>query len=141
MEIDTGLFEREFAILEDASHLGFNISNDVLILHLQNFARKYGIPVSHEVDVPFVIAADLFEPIGKLLPLGKQLLKPRERARHGIASRVDDFGIWQNKMDESDVPKVVRHFIGEPWRTFMMNFRILHISVAEFSQLVAGKLF
>jgi hypothetical protein len=56
--------------------------------------------VSHQLEIGPVVAGNILDAIGELLPSGKQLLQVAKAARHGFASRVDDFGIRHHEMDE-----------------------------------------
>jgi hypothetical protein len=60
-----------------------------------------------------IVAGDVIDAIGELLPRGEQLLEIAEAARHRLAPRVDDPGIRKNQVNETDVPEIVRHLVDE----------------------------
>jgi hypothetical protein len=48
-----------------------------------------------------IVAGDVIDAIGELLPRGEQLLEIAEAARHGIPSGIDNLGVWQHQVDET----------------------------------------
>ena len=76
-------------------------------------AGKYRVPVAHQLEVRAVVARDVFQAVGEHLALGEQLLEVAEAAGHGVAARVDDPGVRQHQMNQTDVPEVVRHLVDE----------------------------
>src|SRR5450631_932071 len=67
----------------------------------------------HQLQIHPVIAGDVLDAVGKFLSGCEQLLEIAEAAGHRFAARVDDFGIGQNQVDESDMPEIVRHLVDE----------------------------
>jgi hypothetical protein len=62
----------------------------VPIAHL---SRKYPVAVSHQLEIRPVVARDVLDVVGELLPTGKQLFQVAEAARHGLAADIDDPGL------------------------------------------------
>ena len=60
-----------------------------------------------------VVAGDVLDAVGELLPEGEQLLEIAEAAGHRIAPRIDDLGIRQDQMNQSEVPEIIRHLVDE----------------------------
>src|ERR1700730_3031322 len=71
VEIDARRFEIEIAEIQDAAHIRLEILDDVFVLYAQYLARKRLVPVRHQVDIHTVIAGDVLDAVGELLPGGK----------------------------------------------------------------------
>src|ERR1700735_2275709 len=83
------------------------------MMHPQYTSRQHRVPVPHEFQVIAVVARDTLQAVGEFLALRKQLLEVTEATGHGFAPRIDDNGAGQDAMDQTNVPKVVRHFVDE----------------------------
>src|SRR6185312_15095816 len=101
--------EFEAAMLEDAPHVAFEVIDERLVLDAQDLAGQHHVPVSHQAHVGLVVAADVIEAVGELLPAGEELFEIAEAAGHRLTARIDDRRVWQNEMQQPDVPEVVRH--------------------------------
>src|SRR5256886_16378521 len=105
--------ERQFAELEQAPDAAFKILDDVLVMDAQHPTRQHSIPMLHELEVSAVVAGDVLDAVSELLAAGVQLLEVPETAGHRLAARVDDLGVRQHQMNETDVPGIVRHLVDE----------------------------
>src|SRR5579872_7490237 len=85
---------------------------------------KHRVPVSHQLKIGPVVAGDILDATGELLPTGKQLLQVAETARHRFAPHVDDFGVRHHEMDQPDVAEVVRHLVDEEWLMPTVSARV-----------------
>src|SRR5256885_2474395 len=55
----------------------------------------------------------VFDAVGEFLAVREQLLEVTETAGHRLAPRVDDPGVGQHQVDESEGPGIVRHLVDE----------------------------
>jgi hypothetical protein len=94
----------------------------------------------HHLQVTGVVARNVLDAIGELLAGGEQLLEVAETARHRIAPRVDDFGIRQNEMNQTNVPGVVGVLVDEARFTGPIAARIGKIAVAEAFEILPAEL-
>ena len=69
----------------------------------------------HQAHVLPVVGADLLQAIGELLPLAPKLLEAAEATSHGVPPGVDHLCIGQDQLDQTNMEKVVRHFVDEVW--------------------------
>jgi len=60
----------------------------------------------HEFHIHPVIASDVVDAIGELLPGGEQLLVVAEAAGERVSARIDDLGVGQDQMNEPEMPTV-----------------------------------
>ena len=97
MEVETGLFEGQAAVIQYATNLGFQVPDHIFILHIQYSTRHYFVPVVHKSLILKVILAKLSEIIGKGLALGKQLLVAAKTTVQGVTAGVDDLGVGQSE--------------------------------------------
>src|SRR5882724_11586378 len=139
VELDAALFELEFAELEDAAHIRFEIAHHILVLDAQYPAGKRAIPMRHELRIHPVVASDVIDAIGELLPGGEQLLVVAEAAGERVSARVDDLGVGQDQMNEPEMPKVVRHLVDEEGLAFAVYFRVAEISFSEAREVFRGE--
>ena len=84
--------------------------------------------------------ADLFQPVGELLPLCEQLLEAGEAAIHRIAPCIDDGRIRQDQPYQADMPEIVRHLVDEERRTLPMDAGVGDILLAKTGQLLGGQI-
>ena len=108
VELDTRRLEWQAAVVEDPAHAALEIFQHVLVLDPQDPAGQYLVPVRHHRHIGAVVAADVTQAVGKLMPGGEQLLEVREAAVHCIAPRVDDARIGEYQLDERDVAERAR---------------------------------
>ena len=87
--------------------------------------------MSHQLEIGTVVASDVLNAVGELLPSGKQLLQIAEAARHGLSPHVNDFGVRHHEMDEPDVEEVVRHLVDEEWLIAAIGARVGQVALAE----------
>ena len=110
------------------------------MLHSQDLAGQHAIPVGHEIDVIGIVVADLGQSVGKLLPLREQLFEAGKAAVHRRAARIDDSGVGQDELDQSDMPEVVGHLVDEERRTAAMDPRVFDEFGSEGCKLLAAQI-
>ena len=71
VKIDARLLERQIAEFQNPSDLGFEILDDVLVLHSKHEARQYPVPVIHQFNVFPVVVPDQLEAVREFLPLAE----------------------------------------------------------------------
>src|ERR1700692_1242155 len=97
------------------------------MVHAQDLPGEHGVPVLHELNIAPIIAGDVVKTVRKLLAASEKLLEITEAAGHRLASRVDDLRVRQNKVDEADVAKVVRHLVDEERLSRFKYLRIVDV--------------
>src|SRR5580692_10692200 len=102
MELDAARLEVESAKIENPAHVALVVVDEVLMPDLQYLAGPGLVPVRHQINIHAVVAADVIDAVGKLLPRGEQLLQVAEAARHRFAPCIDDLGVRQHQMDEAE---------------------------------------
>src|SRR5215467_4134890 len=48
-----------------------------------------------------------------------------------MATHVNDLGVRQHEMDETDVAEIVRHFVDEEWLSLTVSARVADVTLAE----------
>jgi hypothetical protein len=71
--------------------------------------------VSHRLEIGRVVARNVADAVGELLPAGKTAASGCLTARHGLAPHIDDLAFRQQEMDKSDVTEVVGHLVDKEW--------------------------
>ena len=94
-------------MLQDAGYLTLKIGNRLLVMHVQYFAWQNLIPVIHRQAILFVVLRQIKEVIGEILTVTEQLLVISKTSIKRVASRINDFRIWQNKVKLSDEGEIV----------------------------------
>src|SRR5580700_11681529 len=107
VEPQASLLEGQSAVLQQAAHLGFRVLDQRLVEHTVYAARQLRIEVRHESDVVVVIASEVLEVIGEALPARKVLLEAGEAASERMAPDIDDAGVGQDQLNQSDIETVV----------------------------------
>ena len=90
-----------------------DILDHILMMNAKDLSGKNIIPMPHELQIGSIVARDILEAVGELLPLREQLLEIAEAARHRLAPRIDDPGVRQHQVDEPQVPEIVGHLVDE----------------------------
>ncbi len=106
----------------------------------QHFARQRLVPMLHQLEVSAVVAADIFDAVGELLPTREQLLEVPEAAGHGLTARVDDLRIRVHEVDKTDVPEIVRHLVDEPRLSGPIDPGVVQIFVGEAQEFCGRQL-
>src|SRR5207249_2922267 len=135
VELDARGLEFELAIVEQAANIAFQVIHQVLVLHAQHPPGQDGIPVPHELQVGTVVARDVFDAVGEFLAVREQLLEVTETAGHRLAPRVDDPGVGQHQVDESEVPEIVRHLVDEACLAGAVDTCIAQVLLAEAAKI------
>ena len=71
VELDAGGFKPQTAEFQDAPHVSFEIIREVFVMDSEHHSRKHGVPVAHKVEISALIASEMIDAVGKLLPGGK----------------------------------------------------------------------
>src|SRR5260221_6556008 len=74
VELNARRLELQAAEVENPPHAAFEIIDHVLMLDSKDPSWKHRIPVPHQLEIGSVIPRDVFDAVGKLLSVGKQLL-------------------------------------------------------------------
>src|ERR1700674_1546620 len=113
VELETRRLKVQADEVENPANVVLEVLDQLFVLHAQNLPGKYRVPVRHELDVSAVITADVLKAVSELLARGEQLLEVAEAAGHRLAPSVDYSRVWQDQVDQPDVPEVVRHLVDE----------------------------
>src|SRR5262249_11240505 len=132
-------FEFQSAEFQNTPHAALEVLDDILVPDSQDSPGQHCVPVSHELEIGPVIPGDILDAVGELLALGEQLPQVANAARHGIAPHVDDPGVRQHEMDESDVMKVVGHFVDKEWLSTTVSTRVRDVPLAKRANLLGRK--
>src|SRR5215469_4860272 len=136
IEPEAPRFEREAAILEQAAYLPLGVLDHGLVQHAVHAPRQHRVEMRHEADVVAVVAAEILEVVGEALAVRELLLEARETAAERVAAGVDDPGVGQDQLNESDIEAVVRHLVDEErGRSLAKDPRALEIALAVGAQL------
>ena len=106
-------FERQSAIVEQATDFGFRVLDQALVEHAVDAAGQRLVEVRHQADVIAVVAAKVREVVAETLAAGVVLLEVREAAGERVPARVDDLRVRQREPDHRHVQEVVRHLVDE----------------------------
>src|SRR5882724_1666794 len=140
VKLDALRLELEAAEIENAAHVCFEIVHDVLTLQAQHPSRQHLVPMPHQFQVGPVVARDVINAVGELLPLGKQLFQVAEATCDRLAPRVDDPGVRQYQADQSEVPEVVRHLVDEKRFAGAVQPRAVQVALAQLPDLLGSQL-
>ena len=140
VEIETGRLELKVAESEDSPDMTLEIGNEVFVLNSEYLTRNGLVPVCHELHVHPIVTSDVLKTVGKLLSRGKQLLEVAETTRHGLSARIDDLGVRQDQVNESKMPKVVRHLVDEEGPVFSVCQCVTQVLLAQTPEVLWGKL-
>src|ERR1700686_1988803 len=136
VELQTRGLELEAAELEYPPDVALEALDYVLVLDTQDLSREHRVPVLHQLDVGAVVASYVLEAVSELLACREQLLEVAEAAGHRLATRVDDFRVRQDQVDQAEVPEVVRHLVDEEGLAGAEHPRVLGVLLAEGPQLI-----
>ena len=131
MELDTGRFERQSAIVQHPPHAALQVVDDVLVVHAQHASGQGLVPMAHQVEIGAVVAGDILGAVGELLPLREQLLEVAEAAGHRLAPGVDDLRVRQHQVDQADVAEIVRHLVDEERLAGAVDLGVRQIGLAQ----------
>src|SRR5579859_4595630 len=131
IELEARRLELEAAELEDTAHVGIEIFDHILVIHAQDLPGQRLVPMVHELDVVAIIARDIIETIRELLAGSEQLLEIAEAASHRIAARVDDLGLRQYQVNESDVAEIVGHLVDKERPAGAIDTGVREVLLAE----------
>src|SRR5258708_3354902 len=140
VEIQARRLELKSAKIEEPADIRVEILDDALVVYLENPSRQHGVPVIHQLKVGSIIARDVIDAVRKLLTRCKQLLEIAETASHGLAARVDDPGVRQHQMNQTDVPEVVRHLVDKERPIGAVDVRIAQVLLAQAKQLLGTQI-
>src|ERR1700681_964113 len=140
VKLETRRLELEAAELEYPPYVALEALDYVLVLDTQNLSREHRIPVLHQLDVGAVVPSDVLEAVSELLACSEQLLEVAEAAGHRFATRVDDFRVRQDQVDQAEVPEVVWHLVDEERLARAEHPRVLEVLLAEGPQLIRAEL-
>jgi hypothetical protein len=135
IKLNTRGFKLEAAEIQYPADITFQVPYYFLMLHAQDLAGEYGVPVLHELNIAPIVTADIIEAVGKLLTASEKLLEITKAAGHCLASRVDDFRVWQNEVNEANMAEIVRHFVDEERLPLSKHLRIGDVFLTETPQL------
>ena len=85
------------------------------------------IPMPHQSLVFKIKLSKLKQVVGKRLTLCEMLFETSKTTIHGVPTRVDNLRVRQYRFNETNVCKVVRHFVREKRRAFSMASRLFNI--------------
>src|SRR6267142_1187936 len=140
VKLETRRLELEAAELEYPPYVVLEVLDYVLVLDTQNLSREHGVPMRHQLDVSAVVPSDVLEAVSELLACGEQLLEVAEAAGHRFATRVDEFRVGQDQVDEPDVAEVVRHLVDEKRLGGAEHPRVLEVLFPGSPQLLCAEL-
>ena len=69
--------------------------------------------VLHKIKIVIVVLADLLQSIGEFLAAGEQLLETTKAAGHRFTAGVNDSGVGQNQMNQTNMAEVIGHLVDE----------------------------
>ncbi len=125
----TTLLKGQPTVIQHRTDFCLDVAHQRLIDHTMDAARQNFVVVRHQLDVIAIKMADIFEGITEVLPSRKILFEIGKTAGQGMASCVDDFGVRQARLYQTDVQEVIGHLIDEKRAiSFTMNqcaFQIL----------------
>src|SRR6267378_3339609 len=75
--------------------------------------RENRIEVLHEIDVVPVVAPQLAQIVAEFLAPSEELLVAGEAAAERVTPRVNDRGMGEHQMDETDMNEVAEHLVDE----------------------------
>jgi hypothetical protein len=124
MKIEAGLLKWQATIIKNTTNLTLEILDDILMLNVQDTPREFSLPVSHHIDIGTVIPTNLVKPVGKLLPLSKQLLETTKTAGHRMAAGVNNLSLRQYELNKGDMTEIIRHLVNkvDPVTSVMLGF-------------------
>ena len=93
----------------------------------------------HQAHVLPVVGANLFQAIGELLTLAPELFKAAEATGHGVPPGVDHLCVGQDQLDQTNMKKVVRHFVDEERRVPAVNLRVVQKLFPKLAEQVGIK--
>ena len=135
VELQALRLERQPAEFENAPDIAFQIIDHFLVLHAQDPARQDPVPMRHQLDITAVIARYIVEAISEFLAGGEELLEIAEAAGHRLAPRIDDPGIGQDQVDETDMPEIIGVLVDEKRLAGAIDPGIGQVLLAEAAQL------
>jgi hypothetical protein len=140
MKIEAGLLKWQITITKDTTNLTLEILDDILMLNAQNTPREHLLPMGHHVDIGTVIPTNLVKPVGKLLPLSKQLLEATKTAGHRMAAGVNNLSLRQYELNKWDMTEIIRHLVNKVDAVTSVVLGFLNKLLTELSCLCFGKL-
>jgi len=140
VELQAVRLEFETAEIQDAAYVRLEVVDDILVLDAEHLASKGVVPMRHQLEVGAVIAGDVFDAVGELLPRGKQLLEVAEAAGHRLAARVDDPGVREHELDQTQMPEIIRHLVDEVGLARAVDARVLKVFFAKSFAFLGGEL-
>ncbi len=135
MKLQARLLERQIAVVQNSSDLGFGVRYDVFVLNAQYFAGQDPIPMVHQFNIVTIISTDIGEPISKGLPTGEVLCIAAETGRHRLPARIDDLCIGNNHVDQPDMQKIIGHLVDKKRRRPPVNFTSVYVLLPQIAEL------
>src|SRR5258706_2157700 len=112
VERAAGIFPLQAAVGDQGTRLTLDIIDKLLVLNVDHHPlRQHVVPMIHQRRVATVIASEFAEIIGEWLVAGE---KQGKAGIERIAPDVDDAGIRQRQMNETDEDKVQRQLVDDP---------------------------
>lgn len=94
----------------------------------------------HQVDIAAIVMANLFQTVSEFLPFREQLFEARPATVQRMTAGIDDFRIWQDEMNESEMAEIVRHLISKEGCPCPMHPSGTDVVLAEFGEVIIAEL-
>src|SRR5438105_8547145 len=104
---ETTLLEGKLKEIQHAAHLAFQIGDEILVYDAMDFSGHHPVEMRHQAYVIVVEAAYVGKFVRKRRGVCKAEGEVCPATRDWMPAHVDDFCIWQNEMDQSNVPEIV----------------------------------
>ena len=137
VEFNALRLEWKVAEIEKPAHVCLEVFDHVLVLDPKDLARKRRVPVGHQFDIGTVVSADVLQAVGEFLTRGKQLLEIAEATGHGAAPCIDDPGVRQDQMYQTQVAKIVGHLVDESGLAAAVYGRVDQVFASEPQEILA----
>src|SRR5262249_45676130 len=101
------------AVVEEPAQLAFRVRHDLLVVDAVNSMRQYSLKMLHQVRVVPVVAAEICKVVREAEAARKQLPVTREATPERMTPGVNDGGVREQKVDETDVTEITEHLVHE----------------------------
>jgi hypothetical protein len=128
MEAQAGRFERQAAVRQQAADVCLRIAYQLLILQMHDSAGQDFVPVIHERKVRAVVPAEMVKVVTERLSFREVLLVGAEARIDRVASRVDNGGVRQNRLNERDMAEIVGHLVDKVRSAAAKRARLIEVT-------------
>src|SRR5947209_19331948 len=115
MELQARLFERQRKIFQQAANFIFRLRYKILIDHAVHLSRHNRVKMRHQPDVVAVVPADIRQARKKRGIFREYLYELGKTRRERVSTDVNDFRVWQDETDQSNMREICSHLIDEEW--------------------------